>query len=374
MNEKKNQTVQGNEKKHRKLIRSPENLSPCDEPSYNSSSLTTTNIFADVPSNNNSPHINCKENISSYQKQVLLQSNNFATRVELPFTIPPSTFQPPHTTSSIAINRKPSITIRCSNDEGNKSELSSKYQSSVVHHSNISNSTNTICSLSTKISNKESVDQASNNFHINVTKKYPGNCMHDSLCYSPWKNEQPLNEQAKENSLFIFNDDPESSRIILGRDISQEHALLDQEHIFVNPVDTDSSNNILSQSNVRLNSFNGAKFEQTTFNSNNPFLNDTFEAIMAEKVEDKLCSNFLIREPDKVFLGDTMTPGKELMEDQLLKNKREKFSNASTMKICLVVSPPTNKIFKVSRCWKRVDEFFHFFLFKNLGIVELLLN
>ena len=43
-----------------------------------------------------------------------------------------------------------------------------------------------------------------------------------------------------------------------------------------------------------------------------------------------------------------MLTAKSQEESSHLKNKREQFSNAS-MKICLVVSPPTNKFFQVRR-------------------------
>lgn len=103
------------------------------------------------------------------------------------------------------------------------------------------------------------------------------------------------------------------------------------------------------------------------FNSNNPFLNDTFDAITAHEDEGggEVNTNFFniddANESESLFVAEDAAAvatsllskdDSEEMEEQLLKNKREKFSNASTMKICLVVSPPTNKMFHVSRKYR----------------------
>lgn len=146
-----------------------------------------------------------------------------------------------------------------------------------------------------------------------------------------------------------------------------------------------SSTSSLYSSSMPMN-----QHSQIVFNSNNPFLNDNFDAITNDvgafdgnklnnffNIDDSNDTELLFAPDDEIMISSSSTviysqkttpaakttsPTSTTMltnensydensheEAQLLKNKREKFSNASpTMKICLVVSPPTNKIFQVS--------------------------
>ncbi len=97
--------------------------------------------------------------------------------------------------------------------------------------------------------------------------------------------------------------------------------------------------------------------QQHVFHSNNPFLCDNFDDanscdVVGEEnffnVDDSADTELLFLPDDE--LTTSVTTKNDEIESQLLKNKREKFSNASpTMKFCLlVVSPPSNKLFQVS--------------------------
>ena len=86
---------------------------------------------------------------------------------------------------------------------------------------------------------------------------------------------------------------------------------------------------------------------QIPLSSNNPFLNF-----------DEIANNDKSNEENFFKIDDDYDPTllfrSEHCDDQVLKNKREKFS--TTSKICLVVSPPTNKLIKVRAFYT----FFHF--------------
>lgn len=342
MSEKKFQQ-QRNDKKHRKLIRSPENLSPCDlEPSFNP--LSKSN-------NKSSPTKNYNDQFPPHQQQVW-QSSNFTTNVDHPIASC-SSFLPPSSSTPSMLYRKPSITIKYSKDEGHKAELFSGYQSSLAYHQNISKSIDSNHHPFSKIiSTTENADQTSNNFSINVNSKVPACCLQNSAQFLPSKHKEPLEKQSKNVSLFSFSDEFKSSSLTLTSDICQMQQLQQQQQIFTHSPTSQSLNlNLVNQSNIELNISDRATCGQMIFNSNNPFLNDTFDAITTHEDEGggKLDEN-IFNQTRGTFLRDEMAINdSDLMEDQLLKNKREKFSNASTMKICLVVSPPTNKLFQVSR-------------------------
>jgi hypothetical protein len=285
------------DKKHRKLIRSPEKLSPCDlDPPFNPSFLSTaTNIFAVSHSNSRS------------SPTKLLHNDQRNQQVPLP----PSSSVP-----AIALYRKPSITIKYMKDE----DVVADHQSpSLAHHQQISKSIDSNHPFTRTISTKENADQMSNNFLINVNK-----CRVTSPSKPPsastFSFAEAYNKQ-QQATPQIFSSSPTSQSLNL--------SLLQSDH---------------------NNSAGGGG--HIMFNSNNPFLNDTFDAITAHEDEGggKIDANFFniddSNESELLFEAENAAAVVE--EEQLLKNKREKFSNASTMKICLVVSPPTNKLFQVS--------------------------
>lgn len=308
MSEKRLQE-QSNDKKHRKLIRSPEKLSPCDlDPPFNPSFLSTaTNIFAVTQSNSRSSptkHLHNDHHISApYHFQQV--------RVE-PATAASSSLPPSTSTPAIALYRKPSITIKYSKDD----EAPAGHQSSsLAHHQQISKSIDSNHPFTRTISTKENADQMSNNFLINV------------------------------NSCRIASQPPTATFLSEAYQKQQQAA-----QIFGTSPTSQSLNLNLYQSD-----HNSVAGGHITFNSNNPFLNDTFDAITAHEDEGggKINTNFFNiddnNESELLYLAENTETGEgDVMEEQLLKNKREKFSNASTMKICLVVSPPTNKLFQVS--------------------------
>jgi hypothetical protein len=293
------------DKKHRKLIRSPEKLSPCDfDPPFNPSFLSTaTNIFAVSHSNSRSSptkHLHNDHHIAAPQHHQ-----------QVP--LPPSSSVP-----AIALYRKPSITIKYTKDE----EVSVGHQSpsSLAHHQQISKSIDSNHPFTRTISTKENADQMSNNFLINVNK-----CRVTSPSKPPPSSTFSFAEaynQQQQQAPQIFSSSPTSQSLNL--------SLLQSDH-----------NNITT----------GGGGGHIMFNSNNPFLNDTFDAITAHEDEGggKINANFFnIDDSNESELLYEAENAAVVEEEQLLKNKREKFSNASTMKICLVVSPPTNKLFHVS--------------------------
>jgi hypothetical protein len=314
-NHQNNNNNNNNDKKHRKLVRSPEKLSPCDlDPSFNPSFLST-NIFAALQSNSRSSPTtkNC------YNDQFPPNSSAACSS-----SLPPSTSTP-----SIALYRKPSITIKYSKDEVNKTD-----QSSLTHrHQQISKSIDSNHPFTNTISTtKQHADQTSNNFLINFNG-VPGCCLHNN------------SNQLENVSLFSYNDEFSGSRVTT--------AACDIQQNFAHSPTSQSLN--LNLSNQSSCDYSSVTTGQMVFNSNNPFLNDTFDAIIAHEDEGggKINTNFFNiddnNESEFLYLAEETTKKAcEEMDEQLLKNKREKFSNASTMKICLVVSPPTNKLFQVS--------------------------
>lgn len=339
---------QRNDKKHRKLVRSPEKLSPCDlEPSFNPSFLSTsTNIFGAIQSNNrSSPTKAYHDQFQSHNQQVWLNTNlpaNLDHSIECSTSLPPSSSTP-----AIALYRKPSITIKYSKDGERNSETSYDHQPSLDHHQLISKSIDSNYPFSETISTKEHVDQMSNNFLINfnsVPESYSQNNTNFSLSKQQQQQQklqhQQLDQKSKNVSLISFNEELNSSRVTATHDNYQEQ-------IFAYSPTSQALN--LNLNNQTANDYSKVAESQIVFNSNNPFLNDAFDAITSQKenvnffnIDDTHESELLL------FAEESSRVAGEIMEEQLLKNKREKFSTASTMKICLVVSPPTNKLFQVS--------------------------
>jgi hypothetical protein len=153
-------------------------------------------------------------------------------------------------------------------------------------------------------------------------------------------------------NLFGFTDELSGSNAASTCDIFQ------QQQIFAHSPTSQSLNlNLINQIHNESGACKNATGGQIVFSKNNPFLNDTFDAITAHEDEGgggKIDASFFnvddSNESELLFLTEK-APGEACteIEENSLKNKREKFSNASTMKICLVVSPPTNKMFQVSK-------------------------
>lgn len=353
MSEKNSQQLLRNDKKekHRKLIRSPEKLSPCDTDAvFNPSFLSTaTNIFA-APSTTVRSSPTKHFNDQFPPQQAVWPSGNLPPAVDhssasnSPFSsytsLPPSTSTP-----SIALYRKPSITIKYSSkDDDGRPPDATALHSSLSYHQRISKSIDSNSISATT----EPADQSSNNFLINVNS-VPECCLHRSASVSPSKKPPPPPPKSPLTGVNGHN----SRSSTTARDIYPQQQTT---ALFAHSPTSQSLNlNLMNQSS----DYNGFK---GPFNSNNPFLNDNFDEITVHEDEGggKIDAGFFNiddkTESELLYLGED-TPAKQtcdVMEERLLKNKREKFSNASTMKICLVVSPPTNKLFHVSAMARKV--------------------
>jgi hypothetical protein len=347
MSEKKTSHQQRNDKKHRKLVRSPEKLSPCDlDPSFNPSFLSSsTNIFTAIQSNSRSSPTRSYND--QFPPQQVWLNSNIPSNVDHS-TAPssaPSSLPFSSSTPSIALYRKPSITIKYSRDEGNKSETPSHgHQSSLAHHQKISKSIDSNHPFPKTISTTEHADQMSNNFLTNFEN------VQRCLSSANEKHQQQQPPRPSTN-LFGFTDELSGSNTASKCDIFQ------QQQIFAHSPTSQSLNlNLINQIHNESGTCKIATGGQIVFSKNNPFLNDTFDAITAHEDEGgggKIDASFFnvddSNESELLFLTEK-APGEACteIEENSLKNKREKFSNASTMKICLVVSPPTNKMFQVS--------------------------
>lgn len=354
MNDKN--TQQRNDKKHRKLVRSPEKLSPCDfDPFFNPSLLsasanvlinqfqtTTTTTAATNQKNRSSPTKNYNDQFPPPQQQLFWLSN------ESPQQISNTSLPPSSSTPSIALHRKPSITIRTiSKDDDIITPPTLEQHHHHHHHQSISKSIDLTHPFTTSSTiSSEMKDQMSNNFLINFPR-----CYDVSSSQSLNKNQQ---HQVIDKNLSPFNYNDEfttnSSNVY-----NNQSSPVSQSSLNLNLL----ANQQQQQQQVTSNS------GHIVFSSNNPFLNDNFDSIMTDtsgdcghnffNIDDSNDSEVLVLTSDEVVTTTTRT--KLLNDDddlnqedeQSLKNKREKFSTASpTMKICLVVSPPTNKTFQVS--------------------------
>lgn len=355
MSDQKSLQQQRNDKKHRKLIRSPENLSPCElDSAFNPSFLSSsTSIFPVQSNTRSSPTKNYNDQFPPHPhiQQVWTAGDAITTASS---SLPPSSSTP-----AIALYRKPSITIKYSKDEG----IRQQQQTSLAYHQQISKS------IDSQISTTDKVDQKSNNYHLTNVNRGLG-CLQGSANLLPSKNQ--LEQQSMFSSLFNFNGDQRSSKKSAARDINdtQQQQQLNFAH---SPTSQSLNLNLINQSNDNSG--------QIMFNSNNPFLNDTFDPITAHEDEGggEVNTNFFniddANESASLFIAEEAAVASkdcEEMEEQLLKNKREKFSNASTMKICLVVSPPTNKMFHVSRTEARFVPQFSFKIYSLFPLAAFL--
>lgn len=340
MSEKKLQQ-QRNEKKHRKLVRSPEKLSPCDlDPSFNPSFLSSsTNIFTAVQANSRSSPT--KSYNDQFPPQQVWFNRNLPSNVDhsTPSNASSSSLPFSSSTPTIALYRKPSITIKYSRDEGSKSEASSHgHQSTLAHHQNISKSIDSNHPfIANTISTTKHADQTSNNFLTNF-ENVPG-----------------CQQQQLSKNLFGFTDNFRSSSEKPACDIFQQQQQQQQQVFAHSPTSQSLNLNLINQNHNESNECKKFNDGLIVFNKNNPFLNDTFDAITAHEDEGggKIDTSFFniddSNESELLFFAEDASKNAcDEIEEKLLKNKREKFSNASTMKICLVVSPPTNKLFQVS--------------------------
>lgn len=333
MSEKKTAQQQRNDKKHRKLVRSPEKLSPCDlDPSFNPSFLSSSkNIFTAIQSNSRSSPTRSYND--QFPPQQVWLNSNIPSNVDhsTPPSSAPSSLPFSSSTPSIALYRKPSITIKYSRDEGNKSETSSHgHQSSLTHHQKISKSIDSNHPFPNTISTTEHADQMSNNFLTNFENVQ--RCLNKAA------------EKQQSMNFFGIADDVSGSTVTSTCDIFQQQ-------IFAHSPTSQSLNlNLINQIHNETSATGG----QIVFSKNNPFLNDTFDAITTHEDEGggKIDASFFnvddSHESELLFLNEDAVACADIDENSV-RNKREKFSNASTMKICLVVSPPTNKMFQVSK-------------------------
>lgn len=301
------QQHQRNDKKHRKLVRSPEKLSPCDFDSYPNPSLlsASTNVFSTnpipttLPSSNHrsSPTSNTKTFNDQFPPPTQQHQQVWKEQHEQHFiTIPPSSSAP-----SIALHRKPSITIKYSKDE------------------NLSR-------------NESNADQKSNNNNTNRSSN------------------------SRENFLINFNTDQQQNLSPFNYDefTSSNCEIHHTQLSSSSPTSASLNLNLINQSH-----FDTQPPQQIVFHSNNPFLSDNFDdasscdVVGGENffnVDDSNDTELLFL-PDDELTTSVAMKNEDENDTQLLKNKREKFSNASpTMaKFCLlVVSPPCNKLFQVS--------------------------
>lgn len=328
-------------------------MSPCDlESSFNPSFLSTTkNIFASTSSSNSrSSSTKICNDQSLLHQQAWASTNIPADNSCDNFS---SSLQPSFSTPAFPLYRKPSITIKHSNDEESKSQ---GHQSSLINQQ-VSKSIDSNHASTRTISTTEHADQMSNNFIINlgsVTEYLQNNANNTP---SIWQSQQKLDDQTK--NLPLFNEDQRSGSSATM--IAKTTITARTQEIIYSPNSNPLNLNLINQSHNKSKDFINAMGGEIVFNSNNPFLNDTFDAITAHEDEGggrKIATNFFdmddVDETETLLLAkdSSGTTTHEEMDEQLLKNKREKFSNTSTMKICLVVSPPTNKLFQVSsyRC------------------------
>jgi hypothetical protein len=370
---------QRNEKNHRKLVRSPENLSPCDfDPLLSSSSSSNLKSSSPVKNQNDSTSLSStsKEKKEAWnpppspQPQYHHQQQQQQYDQNLSSSLPPSISAP-----SMTIFRKPSISIKCSDEERDQISRASPLsfignQSSLALHQVNSKSIDSGCLQNNRtISVKqEQVDQASNNFLLkNNIVSSPIRTSHQQP--SP----QQLHHHHQHQSWFNDSSNYGSTK----HDIYQQQQTEHHQHQHHDrdygaavefSMSTSMDSNVMSQSFAQPSHHTTSTLTrgQMIFNHNNPFLSDSFEnsttSVLASSSTDvngsggsgggsKVDENFFniddTNESDLLFFVERSKCSLEEEVQSSVRNKREKFSNASSTKICLVVSPPTNK-FQVS--------------------------
>lgn len=330
MNEKYKQ--QRNDTNHRKLVRSPDKLPPCDfDTLFHDTPATATAQFTTSAINSKKQHDTFTTSSSSRQKEARSpQSHPYPIACNQKSTgstsLPPSLSAP-----SIALLRKPSISIKYSEDNCDIHQL---------EYSKFIDSTKT-SSVAQQHQSELYVDQSSNN---------PSSPTGSNTNVNIHQQQQPCHQinQTQQQQYDWFAD-------------SSNSAASTKFDIYLNQRQQQSSE--LSQSHDFASSFVQTAATapptrgQMIFNHNNPFL-DSFETSTTDvngqidngssffNIDDANESNFLYL-VETTSTAVTKTCVSSVEEEELsLRDKRENFATTST-KFCLVVSPPSNK-FQVS--------------------------
>lgn len=362
---------------HIRLVKSPDKQYLHDvDPLF--STLTSTSTFTVFPSENIpvghfSPVISpdsCCSLANNYTRS-LLDHQSYKQHPSVQHTpkagsstkvtsIPPSSFSP-------TIDRKSSITPKYVKDDTVTNRIPESlalYPSSSQIYQQSTNS----------ISINKQVDQASNTYLVNFNS-IPELSLTNDVKYFPQNNAasiqqqqpQPLKEHKTDQETNLINFEAKDSNNISSKTsqsaiTSDLYSQTDQNQLSVfshSPTTQSLKLNLSNQScdNEQFFANNNKNINNNNpiiFNSNNPFLNDNFGTSIDETKYGNEAVNFFnvddIEDGEEYTTKDEdeyLNTGQDGIEHQLLKYKREKFSNASSMKICLVVSPPTNKLFQV---------------------------
>jgi hypothetical protein len=268
-------------------------------------------------------------------------------------SLPPSLSAP-----SMTIFRKPSISIKFTEEERDQISRASASSSFIGNQSVLtlqqlnSKSIDSSCLLNRTISvTQEQVDQASNNF---LTKNNsPQHSVVSPIRTSHQPSQQQLHHHHHQQHQSWFSDSSNygsTKHDIYQQQQTERHQQRDYGAVEFS-MSTSMDANVISHTQTFTQTQPMTK-GQMIFNHNNPFLSDSFENTTTSstdvngKVDESFFSIDDANESDLLYFVERSKNC--LPEQSSVRNKREKFSNASTStKICLVVSPPTNK-FQVS--------------------------
>jgi hypothetical protein len=395
MNEKN--LIHRNDKKHRKLVRSPDRLSPCEaENAILSHSLNILSPSSHVtsPSSNMVYPLKPSPQPPKSSDDCLRNYENYINSL---YQLPPTASQqaphiveqysnqavvslvPSASAPSIALYRKPSITI------SNSKSIEQQHSSFNITQLQSRQSTNLLADTNqqkiTKMISSEQMDQKCNNFLKNFNS-IPTCCLKNANI-PPADSTQQIQQQSIKNNLNFQNPNQKKgvgygvqdtkrsmSPTALGTTTNPTAVISSTSDIYRNvfnhsPTSQSLNLNLINQTDDNELNLN----KKLIFNSNNPFLNDNFdEPVDTNCQNNKQCIDNFFKLDDEsgdnynyasnqcgiaqpIGLTPYIQTARSLGEDESqnkLKNKREQFSNTS-MKICLVVSPPTNKFLQVSR-------------------------
>lgn len=347
-----------NDIQHQRLVKSPDKQYLHDvDPLF--STLTSTSTFTVFPSENipighfGSPVVSpdsCCSLANNLTRSLLDQKIQCYKQHPVPQNSKElSHFAPSSSSSSPIIYRNSSITLKHNKDE------------TTVPNRILTESSQIYQQSTNSISINERVDQASNTYSVNFNS-IPEFSLTNDVKYFPQTNANIASKPQKEHKT-----DQETNLIFFDKDSNNISSKTSQSTI-TSPLFSQSEQNQISilshssntQQTLKLNLINqscdNGQFianNPIIFNSNNPFLNDNFATSIDETKYGNEAVNFFniddIEDGEQYTTKDEDFSNTEQdgIEHQLLKYKREKFSNASSMKICLVVSPPTNKLFQV---------------------------
>lgn len=360
---------------HIRLVKSPDKQYLHDvDPLF--STLTSTSTFTVFPSENipvghfspiNSPDSSCS--LANNYTRSLLDHHSYKQHPAPKAGSSVKVTSLPPSSSSPTIYRKSSITLKYVKDETVTNQIPESlalYPSSSQIYQQSTNS----------ISINERVDQASNTYLVNFNsipelsltndvKYISHNTTASSSTSIQQQQQQPHKEHKttdQETNLINFeakDSNNISSKTSQSAITSDLYSQTDQNQLSVfshSPTTQSLKLNLSNQScdNEQFFANNNNNNNPIIFNSNNPFLNDNFATSIDETKYGNEAVNFFnvddIEDGEEYKTKDEdeyLNTGQDGIEHQLLKYKREKFSNASSMKICLVVSPPTNKLFQV---------------------------